>query len=123
MKLADVPTPALVVERGAFDHNVRTMAKARPGAALRPHVKAFKSTALAAELASAGHHGFCCATIKEVEGMAAAGLGDDLLLANEVLDAHRLGAIAAAGAGRVTMAVDSPETVEAAAAGLSLIHI
>jgi D-threonine aldolase len=117
VKLADVPTPALVVERGAFDHNVRTMAKAHPGAALRPHVKAFKSTALAAELASAGHHGFCCATVKEVEGMAAAGLGDDLLLANEVLDTRRLGAISEAGAGRVTVAVDSPETVEAAAKG------
>jgi D-threonine aldolase len=117
VKLADVPTPALVVERGAFDHNVRTMAKAHPGAALRPHVKAFKSTALAAELASAGHHGFCCATIKEVEGMAAAGLGDDLLLANEVLDTRRLGAITEAGAGRVTVAVDSPETVDAAVKG------
>ena len=116
MKLADVPTPALVVERGAFDHNVRTMAKALPGARLRPHVKAFKSTALAGELASAGHHGFCCATIKEVEGMAAAGLGEDLLLANEVLDARRLGAVVDAGA-RVTVAVDSAETVAAAAGG------
>jgi D-serine deaminase-like pyridoxal phosphate-dependent protein len=117
VKLGEIPTPALVVERGAFDHNVRTMAKAHPGARLRPHVKAFKSTALAAELAQAGHRGFCCATIKEVEGMAAAGLGHDLLLANEVLDATRLGAIAEAGAGRVTVAVDSPETVDAAAAG------
>ena len=31
--------------------------------------------------------------------MAAAGLGDDLLLANEVLDARRLGALAQRGAG------------------------
>ena len=35
------------------------------------------------------------ATIREVEGMAAAGLGQDLLLANEVLDASRLGALVA----------------------------
>jgi D-serine deaminase-like pyridoxal phosphate-dependent protein len=48
--------------------------------------------------------------------MAAAGLGDDLLLANEVLDARRLGAVAATGA-RVTAAVDSDETIDAAAAG------
>jgi D-serine deaminase-like pyridoxal phosphate-dependent protein len=115
--LAEIQTPALVVERGAFDHNVRTMAKALPGARLRPHVKAFKSTTLASELAEAGHRGFCCATVKEVEGMAAAGLGDDLLLANEVLDCRRLGAVVEAGAARVTVAVDSPETVEAAAAG------
>jgi D-serine deaminase-like pyridoxal phosphate-dependent protein len=48
--------------------------------------------------------------------MAAAGLGEDLLLANEVLDARRLGNLVAAGA-RVTVAVDSAETIEAAVAG------
>ena len=117
MKLADVPTPALVVDRAAFDHNVATMAAAHPGPRLRPHVKAFKSTALARELAAAGHRTFCCATIREIEGMAAAGLGDDLLLANEVLDCTRLGAVVAAGTARVTVAVDSDATVAAAAAG------
>jgi D-threonine aldolase len=117
MKLGEVPTPALVVERGAFDHNVRTMAEAWPGAGLRPHVKAFKSTALARELADAGHRTFCCATVREMEGMVLAGLGDDLLLANEVLDCTRLGRIVEAGTARVTVAVDSPETVEAAATG------
>ncbi len=59
-----------------------------PGTRLRPHVKAFKSAALAKRLAPNGHTGFCCATIREIEGMAAAGLGTDLLLANEVLDAR-----------------------------------
>lgn len=117
MKLAEVATPALVVERGAFDYNVRTMAEAHPGARLRPHVKAFKSTALARQLQAAGHNTFCCSTIREVEGMAAAGLGNDLLLANEVLDCTRLGAVVVSGGARVTVAVDSPPTVEAAAAG------
>ena len=41
------------------------------------------------------------------------GWAQDLLLANEVLDASRLGALVAAGA-RVTVAVDSPATVHAA---------
>ena len=117
VKLGDVATPALVVDRQAFDHNVATMAAALPGPRLRPHVKAFKSTALARELATAGHRTFCCATAREVEGMATAGLGDDLLLANEVLDCGGLGAVVSAGAGRVTVAVDSDETVAAAAAG------
>jgi D-serine deaminase-like pyridoxal phosphate-dependent protein len=117
VKLGDVPTPALVVDRGAFDHNVATMTAAHPGPRLRPHVKAFKSTALARELAAAGHRTFCCATVREMEGMARAGLGDDLLLANEVLDATRLGAVAAETGARMTVAVDSPETVAAAAAG------
>lgn len=106
-----------MVALDAFDHNVAKMAAERPGPRLRPHVKAFKSTALARRLTAAGHHTFCCATVREVEGMAAAGLGDDLLLANEVLDCRRLGALVAAGIARVTVAVDSEATIAAAAAG------
>jgi D-serine deaminase-like pyridoxal phosphate-dependent protein len=48
--------------------------------------------------------------------MAASGLGHDLLLANEVVDARRLGKVVADGA-RVTLAVDSDATVAAAADG------
>jgi D-serine deaminase-like pyridoxal phosphate-dependent protein len=76
-------------------------------------VKAHKCTAVARRQAAAGHLTFTCATIREVEGMAAAGLGQDLLLANEVVDATRLGRVE----GRVTVAVDSEETIEAAAKG------
>jgi D-serine deaminase-like pyridoxal phosphate-dependent protein len=116
MHISQLQTPALLVERGLLEQNLDQMAAALPGRRLRPHVKAFKTTALARRMADRGHTGFTCATIREVEGMAAAGLGEDLLLANEVLDARRLGAVAASGA-RVTLAVDSDVTVEAAAAG------
>jgi D-serine deaminase-like pyridoxal phosphate-dependent protein len=116
MEVSALPTPSLLVDGPTFAHNVRTMADAWPGRRLRPHVKAFKSTALARELATAGHRGFCAATVRELEGLAAAGLGDDLLLANEVLDASRLGALVAAGH-RVTVAVDSDETLTAARHG------
>ena len=110
MKLADLGTPTLVADADALDANLRTMSAALPGARLRPHVKAHKSTALAKRQAALGHRAFTCATVREMEGMAAAGLGDDLLLANEVLDARRLGALDA----RVTVAVDSEATIEAA---------
>lgn len=114
---AAIPTtPALLVDADALGHNLATMAAALPGTRLRPHVKAHKCTALARRQADLGHTGFTCATIREVEGMAAAGLGDDLLLGNEVLDTGRLGAVVAAGH-RVTLAVDSEETIAAAAAG------
>jgi D-serine deaminase-like pyridoxal phosphate-dependent protein len=109
----DLATPALLVDRASFEHNLRTMTEALPGPRLRPHVKATKCTALARRQAELGHRSFCCATIAEMEGMAQAGLGEDLLLANEVLDASRLGRID----GRVTLAVDSQATVEAAARG------
>jgi len=114
--ISELRTPALLVDAAALEHNLATMAGALPGPRLRPHVKAHKCTELARRQQAAGHPGFTCATIREVEGMAAAGLGADLLLANEVLDAARLGAVVATGA-RVTLAVDSEPTIEAAAAG------
>ena len=113
---AELVTPALIVEVDSLASNLRTMSEALPGARLRPHVKAHKCTSLAARQAALGHSGFTCATIAEMEGMARAGLGDDLLLANEVADATRLGELARRGA-RVTLAVDSGATVDAAAAG------
>jgi D-serine deaminase-like pyridoxal phosphate-dependent protein len=116
VKTADLTTPALVVDADAFEHNIATMSAALPGARLRPHVKAHKCTAIAQRQAEAGHRNFTCATVREVEVMAAAGLGDDLLLANEVVDATRLGQVAAAGA-RVTVAVDSEAVIDAAARG------
>lgn len=113
MRVDELVTPALLIEASAFDHNLATMAAALPGARLRPHMKAHKCTALAARQLAVGHHTFTCATVREMEGMAAAGLGEDLLLANEVLDATRLGRLDA----RVTLAVDSAETVAAAVKG------
>ena len=46
MQVHELSTPALVIEVGALDANLATMAAAHPGAALRPHVKAHKCTAL-----------------------------------------------------------------------------
>ena len=109
----ELPTPALLVDADALDHNLRAMSAVLPGDRLRPHVKAHKCTALARRQQALGHTRFTCATIREVEGMARAGLGQDLLLANEVLDARRLGALDA----RVSVAVDSESTVGAAARG------
>lgn len=113
--LADVSTPALVVDVAAFDHNLRVMSAARPGTTLRPHVKAHKCTSLAARQATLGHTAFTCATPREVIGMARAGLGNDLLLANQTVDPRRLAAMAALENARVTVAVDSHETIDAAA--------
>jgi D-serine deaminase-like pyridoxal phosphate-dependent protein len=118
MNVHELPTPALVVDAAALDHNLTVMAQALPGPRLRPHVKAHKTSALAARQAQAqGHGGFTAATIKECEVLARAGLGDDILLANEVVDAERLGRLVANNSARVTLAVDSPETVDAAVRG------
>src|SRR5258707_7519216 len=116
LRIDALQTPALLIDLAVFERNIAEMSEALRGPRLRPHVKAHKCTNLARRLAAAGHEGFTCATIRECEGMVAAGLGQDLLLANEVLDARRIGALVAGGA-RVTVAVDSPQTIEAAAGG------
>ena len=111
-----LPTPALLIDEPVFEANVAAMSAARPGGALRPHVKAFKSTQIARRLVDAGHEKFCAATIRELEGLAREGIGADLLLANEVLDCSRLGRLVDGGA-HVTVAIDSPETLMAAVDG------
>jgi D-threonine aldolase len=88
--VSDLPTPSLVVDLDAFDANVERMGAAWPGTKLRPHVKAFKSTSLASRLAGRGHTSFCAATLRELAGMTRAGLGEDLLLANEVVSVDRI---------------------------------
>ena len=115
-RIVDLPTPALIVDRQKFDANVATMAAVRPGLTLRPHIKAHKSTALAQELAKVGHTAFTCATPREVIGMVQAGLGSDLLLANETVDPARLRAMASLlNNSRITVAIDSDVTARMAA--------
>src|SRR3954453_20562316 len=111
--IPDLSTPALVVDATALAHNLDTITAALPGARLRPHVKAHKCTALAREQARRGHGGFTGATPRELLGLTRAGLGEDPLLANESVDDGRLRALATSGA-RVTVAVDSEATIDAA---------
>jgi len=109
--IRDLTTPALIVDSDALERNLQTMATALPGMRLRPHVKAHKCTMLARRQAAHGHRTFCCATVREMVGMAGAGLGEDLMLANETLQPGRLAGLD----GRITVAVDSEATVDAAA--------
>ncbi|HUY86959.1 MAG TPA: alanine racemase [Acidimicrobiales bacterium] len=118
MNTSDITTPALIVDSTTFEHNLDTMAKVLPGARLRPHVKAHKTTAIAAAQAAMGHVNFTCATPREAAGMARAGLGADLLVANEIVDTRLLGNLvdtARSSSARLTIAVDSHQTIEAAA--------
>lgn len=124
MNVDELPTPVPLIDLDLLDANIATMAAALPGDRLRPHVKAHKCTGLARRQAAAGHHHFTCATPREVVGMAEAGLGQDLLLANETLDHDRLRAMADLTNAVVTVAVDSPATIEAAAnAGIRQVLI
>ena len=115
-KVHSLPTPALLIEGPRLEANLAAMARALPGDRLRPHVKAHKCTALARRQSAHGHELFCCATVREMVGMAEAGLGADLLLANETLRTEPLGDLVRSGA-RVTVAADSSAMLEAARRG------
>ncbi len=101
------------------------MAAVHPGDRLRPHVKAHKCTSIAGEQAASGHHSFTCATPREVLGLIKAGIGTDILLANETVDPQRLKALAQAqDSTLITVAVDSLDTIAAAkSAGIKNVLI
>ena len=114
-KTVELATPALIIDVDALEKNLSLMAARHPGSKLRPHTKAHKCTAVARQQLSHSHTNFTCATPREIIGMASAGVGSDFLLANEVLDADRLSALAKVSENaRVTIAIDSLETMNAA---------
>ncbi len=108
--LADIPTPALILDVGALDRNIRLMADffATGPCRLRPHVKAHKTPEIARrQLAAGSCTGLTCATVGEAETVAH--LGADLLIANEVIGAGRCARVAQlARSHSMTVAVDSP---------------
>ena len=115
MDISRLPTPCPVIDLSVMRSNIAAMAAVHPGRSLRPHVKAHKCSAIAAEQVVAGHNTFTCATPREILGLVAAGVGEDILLANETIDPARLAALAdAQSSALITVAVDSLETIQAA---------
>lgn len=96
LSLAEVDTPALLLDLDAFEHNVGKMAghlRSR-GVDWRPHAKAFKSPAIAHVLRKAGAIGVTVAKVSEAEVMAAGGI-DDILIAHLVVGPSKAARLAA----------------------------
>jgi D-serine deaminase-like pyridoxal phosphate-dependent protein len=117
----------LIVDVAALDRNIARMAEffATGPCRLRPHFKAHKTPAIARrQLAAGSCIGITCATVSEAE--VAAGLCDDLLLANEVVSVEKCARLAAlARTVAVTVAIDSISGIDvlasaAAAAGVTI---
>src|SRR5262245_12759173 len=121
MALAEVDTPALVIDLDAFERNLGRMADftARTGVRLRAHAKTHKSPDIAARQVALGAIGVCCQKVSEAEVMVAGGIAD-VLVSNEVAGAAKLDRLAAvARQAKVGVCVDDPDNVaelEAAAA-------
>jgi 3-hydroxy-D-aspartate aldolase len=96
MALADVDTPALIIDLDAFERNLRRMADfvAKAGVRLRAHAKTHKSPIIAAKQIELGAVGVCCQKVSEAEVMVEGGIGD-VLMSNEVAGAAKLDRLAA----------------------------
>jgi 3-hydroxy-D-aspartate aldolase len=119
--LADLWTPALILDLDAFEHNVRSMSELcrKAGKRLRPHAKSHKSTTIARGQLEAGAVGISVATVHEAEVMIHAGIGG-VLITSPIAGKAKLDAIArlAAIAQGLIVVVDSLEGVQALEARL-----
>jgi D-serine deaminase-like pyridoxal phosphate-dependent protein len=122
MALAEVDTPALVIDLDAFERTLQRMADfaASAGVRLRAHAKTHKSPDIAARQIALGAVGVCCQKVSEAEVLVGGGVGD-VLLTNEIAGAAKLARLAAlARRARIGVCVDDEDNVqelEAAAAG------
>src|SRR5262245_60765247 len=96
MSLAEVDTPALLIDLDAFERNLRRMADfaAQAGVRLRAHAKTHKSPVIAARQVALGAVGVCCQKVAEAEAMVEGGIGD-VLVSNEMAGAAKLARLAA----------------------------
>lgn len=89
--LADVDTPALILDLDKFDTNLQRMMDALRGTRVRvrPHAKSHKCAAIAHRQVAAGAVGICCQKVAEAEVFVAKGIRD-VLITNEVVGAQKL---------------------------------
>jgi len=78
MTIADIPTPAVLVDACTLKRNLETMqaAVSANGKRLRPHAKTHKSPEIARMQIAQGAVGICCAKLGEAEVFAENGITD-----------------------------------------------
>lgn len=124
MKLHQLDTPALILDKTAFDRNRRTMQALLEKTTMkfRPHYKSHHCPVIAKMQIADGAKGITCAKLGEAEDIAACGI-EDILIANQIVQPEKLPRVAAlADKCRLTLCVDNAEnilTLEQAMAGHS----
>jgi D-serine deaminase-like pyridoxal phosphate-dependent protein len=113
--LAEVDTPALVLELDAFERNLERLHESLSGRAIhvRPHAKSHKCPQIALRQIALGAVGVCCQKVSEAEALVEGGVSD-VLIANEVVGAPKLERLAAlATQARVAACADDASNVRA----------
>ena len=109
----NIETPALIVDKSAFNHNLASAENMFRGTGkfLRPHVKVHRTPGLALRQLVPFTCGVTCATISEAEAMVAAGI-DNVLIANEIVSERKLERLVSlADSARIIIAVDAIENL------------
>ena len=116
--LADVDTPALVLDLDAFERNLDSMQAAAnaAGVALRPHAKAHKTPAIALAQLQRGAVGICCQKVSEALPFLQAGV-TDIHISNQIAGPAKAAQLAQLALhGRFSVCVDHPQQVAGLAA-------
>jgi D-serine deaminase-like pyridoxal phosphate-dependent protein len=94
--LAELPTPALLVDEAALERNLAKMAAhaAAKKIGLRPHVKTHKCPLLAKRQLALGALGVCAAKVSEAEALVDAGI-DRVLITSPLASADKFERVAA----------------------------
>jgi len=118
--LAGIATPALIVDHVALERNIARMSAtaAERGISLRPHAKTHKCVEIARMQRDAGAIGIACATIREAEAMAQAGI-TGLLITSPVVGADKAARLARLNrASPLNVVVDHPAQLDGLRAAL-----
>ena len=125
MSLADVDTPALILELDPFERNLRRLNEslAERSVKVRPHAKSHKCPQIAMRQIALGAVGVCCQKVSEAEALVEGGVRD-VLITNEVIGARKLQRLAAlAKQARVAACVDNVENVKALDAAAAQFNV
>jgi len=124
--MAEVDTPALVLDLDAFERNLKTLADlARGRVRVRAHAKTSKCAEVGKRQMALGAVGVCCQKVSEAEAMVEGGIAD-VLVSNEVVGAAKLERLAGlARRAKIGVCVDDAGNVRdldtaARAAGVKL---
>lgn len=95
MKIEELDTPVLLIDKDAFTRNLEKMQEitSTAGVAYRPHAKAHKSGEIAALQKKYGAQGVCCAKLGEAEVLAAENVLD-ILITTPVIGLSKLARLA-----------------------------
>jgi D-serine deaminase-like pyridoxal phosphate-dependent protein len=113
MTLAEVDTPALLLDLDAFERNLDRLDQslAETTIRVRPHAKSHKCPEIALRQMARGAIGVCCQKVSEAEAMVEGGVMN-VLVSNEVVGAPKLARLAAlARRARVSVCVDNEQNV------------